>query len=44
MAALLGGNEEREEHQEGPKNCYIIVQPPNIIGIANDRDSGLCYF
>ena len=37
-AAMLGGNEER---QEGPKNHFIIVQPPNIIGIANDRDRSI---
>ena len=41
LVAMLGGNEEREECKEGPKNRYIIVQPPNIIGIANDRDRSI---
>ena len=35
MTALLGGNGEREEN---PRNFFVIVPPPNIIGIANDRD------
>ena len=38
MATLLGGNEEREEE---PRNHYVIVLPPNIIGIANDKDRSI---
>ena len=41
MAALIGGNGEREERQEGPENRYLVVPPPNIIGIANDRDRSI---
>ena len=41
MTAMLGGNGERQERQEGPENRYIIVQPQNIIGIANDRDRSI---
>ncbi|KAL5560677.1 hypothetical protein UlMin_036888 [Ulmus minor] len=41
MAALLGGNGAGGEHPEGPENRYIVVQPPNIIGIANDRDRSI---
>ena len=41
MAAMLGGNGEREERQEGPENRYIVVQPPNIIRKANDRDRSI---
>ncbi|KAL5560290.1 hypothetical protein UlMin_036501 [Ulmus minor] len=41
MAALLGGNRAGGEHPEGPENRYIVVQPPNIIGIANDRDRSI---
>ncbi|KAL5540766.1 hypothetical protein UlMin_044089 [Ulmus minor] len=41
MAALLGGNGGGGEHPEGPENRYIVVQPPNIIGIANDRDRSI---
>ena len=35
MAPVAGGNEDRDEREE---NRYVIVPPPNIIGIANDRD------
>ncbi|KAL5576436.1 hypothetical protein UlMin_018135 [Ulmus minor] len=38
MAALIGGN---EEHPEGPENRYVVIQPTNIIGIANDRDRSI---
>ncbi|KAL5538366.1 hypothetical protein UlMin_046146 [Ulmus minor] len=41
MAALLGGNGGHDEHPEGPENRYVVVQPPNIIGIANDRDRSI---
>ena len=41
MAALIGGNGGHDEHQEEPKNRYVVVQPPNIIGIANDRDRSI---
>ena len=41
MVAMLGGNEEREERRDGLENRYIIVQPPNIIGIAIDRDRSI---
>ena len=41
MAALIGGNGGHDEHPEGPENRYIVVQPPNIIGIANDRDRSI---
>ena len=34
MAALLGGNNNEEED----KNRFVLVSPPDIIGIANERD------
>ena len=39
MATQIGGNGGGEE--EVPNNCYVIVQPPNIIGIANDRNQSI---
>ncbi|KAL5562245.1 hypothetical protein UlMin_031992 [Ulmus minor] len=41
MAIFLGGNGGHDEHPEGPENRYVVVQPPNIIGIANDRDRSI---
>ena len=41
MAALIGGNGGHDEHQEEPENRYLVVPPPNIIGIANDRDRSI---
>ncbi|KAL5563684.1 hypothetical protein UlMin_033431 [Ulmus minor] len=41
MAALIGGNGGHDEHNEEPENRYVVVQPPNIIGIANDRDRSI---
>ena len=38
MATMLGGNEEREKELG---NRYVIFPPPNIIGIANDRDRSI---
>ena len=38
MAAQVGGNGGGEEV---PENRYVIVQPTNIIGIANDRDRSI---
>ena len=35
MAAQVGGNGGGEEE---PVNRFVIVPPPNIIGITNDRD------
>ena len=39
MAAQVGGNGGGEE--EIPINHYAIVPPPNIIGIANDRNRSI---
>ena len=41
MTALIGGNGRHDEHHEEPENRYVVVQPPNIIGIANDRDRSI---
>ncbi|KAL5569743.1 hypothetical protein UlMin_026318 [Ulmus minor] len=38
MAALIGGN---GGHDDEPENRYVVVQPPNIIGIENDRDRSI---
>ena len=32
------GDGEHEPELEQPDNRYVLVQSPNIIGIANDRD------
>ena len=39
MAAQIGGNGGGEE--EIPINHFVIVPPPNIIRIANDRDQSI---
>ena len=41
MTTLLGGNGGHDERQEEPGNRYIVVPPPNIIGIENDRDRSI---
>ena len=41
MTTSIGGNGEHDERQEEPGNRYIVVPPPNIIGIANDKDRSI---
>ena len=42
MSVVAGGNEiSKKMCDEREENRYIIVLPPNIIGIANDKDQSI---